>query len=53
MTFEKSNALDVLEDALTDQTPFGQGIATGLCGAFYMAGLLSKEEWKAFLQRLT
>ena len=51
--FDKHMALDVIEDALTDiDTPHGRGVATGLCGAFYMCGLLSAEEWEAFLERI-
>lgn len=51
--FDKQMALDVIEDALTDiDAPHGRGVATGLCGAFYMCGLLSAEEWAAFLERI-
>jgi hypothetical protein len=51
--FNKAMALDTLEDALTAvNEPHGRGHATGLCGAFYMCGLLSKTEWEAFLQRI-
>lgn len=51
--FDKRMALDVIEDALTDiGTPRSHGVATGLCGAFYMCGLLSAEEWEAFLKRI-
>jgi len=49
--FDKCKALDVIKDALTDiDTPHGRGMATGLCGAFYMCGLLSEREWQAFLE---
>ncbi len=51
--FDKRMALDVIEDAFTDMdAPHGRGVATGLCGAFYMCGLLSEEEWEALLQRI-
>mgnify|MGYP005813628683 CR=1 FL=1 len=50
---DKRMALDLIEDALTDtDSPHGCGMATGLCGAFYMCGLLSEDEWKAFLMRI-
>jgi hypothetical protein len=51
--FDKRMALDVIENALTDMsTPHGRGVAAGLCGAFYMCGLLSKEEWETLLKRI-
>ncbi len=51
--FDKRMALDVIEDALTTlATPEDRGRATGLCGAFYMCGLLSHAEWKALLKRI-
>ena len=51
--FDKRMALDLIEDALTNiDTPHGSGMATGLCGAFYMCGLLDAEEWNAFLKRI-
>jgi len=51
--FDKRQAFDVIEDALTNiDTPHGRGMATGLCGAFHMCGLLSKEEWEAILERI-
>jgi hypothetical protein len=51
--FDKRMALEVIEDALRDiATPHGRGVANGLCGAFYMCGLLSAEEWEAFLKRI-
>jgi len=51
--FDKCQAMEVIEDALTDiDTPHGRGVATGLCGAFYMCGLLSKEEWEGILERI-
>ncbi|MFA7242064.1 MAG: hypothetical protein WC091_18270 [Sulfuricellaceae bacterium] len=50
---DKCKALDVIEDVLTDiDTSQGCGIAIGLCGAFYMCGLLSEKEWQAFLERI-
>ncbi|MGC2459055.1 MAG: hypothetical protein WA435_13795 [Gallionellaceae bacterium] len=46
-------AFDVIEDALTEvDTERGRGVATGLCGAFYMCGLISEEEWQALLERI-
>lgn len=51
--FDKQMALDVIEDALADiDTPHNRGLTTGLCSAFYLCGLLSEEEWTAFLQRI-
>lgn len=51
--FDKCMALDVIEDALTDIfTQHGRGMVTGLCGAFYMCGLLNAKEWEAFLERI-
>lgn len=51
--FDERQAVDVIEDALTNiDTPHGRGMATGLCGAFHMCGLLSKEEWEALLARI-
>jgi len=49
--FDKHMALDVIEDALTNlDNPYENGMAAGLCGAFYMCGLLSKKEWEAALK---
>ena len=46
-------ALDVIEDALMYvDSPHGRGVATGLCGAFYMCGLLNTEEREALLKRI-
>lgn len=51
--FDKRMAINIIEDALTEvETPHGRGVATGLCGAFYMCGLLSKKEWEALLKRV-
>lgn len=51
--FDKDMAIGVLEDALTNlTTPNSRGMATGLCGAFYLCGLLSAEEWTAYLKRI-
>ncbi len=51
--FDKHMAVEIIEDALTNlTTPNGRGMATGLCGAFYLCGLLSAEEWKAYLKRI-
>ncbi len=38
--FDKCQALEVIEDALTDiDSAYGRGMAVGLCGAFHMCGL--------------
>lgn len=51
--FDKHMALDEIEDALTGlHTPYGRGVAVGLCGAFYMCGLLSTAEWETFMARI-
>lgn len=51
--FDKRMALDVIEDALTSLgTPRNCGCALGLCGAFYMCGLLNHAEWVAFMNRI-
>lgn len=52
--FDKRMALDAIEDALSSiDTPHECGLATGLCGAFYMCGLLSKQEWESFMKRIS
>ncbi len=51
--FDKSMALGVIEDALTAAgKPEDRGLVIGLCGAFYMCGLLSHAEWEALLARI-
>lgn len=51
--FDKRQALEVIEDVLTDiDSAHGRGVAVGLCGAFHMCGLLNKEEWEALLARI-
>ncbi len=51
--FDKQMALDVIEDAFTTiDTAEGQGLAIGLCGAFYMCGLLTHAEWEALVARI-
>lgn len=51
--FDKQMALDVVEDALSClDTPYALGVAAGLCGAFYMCGLLSADEWRDFQDRI-
>lgn len=51
--FDKRMAIDVIEDALTTLgTPEDRGLAMGLCGAFYMCGLLTHREWEAMLARI-
>lgn len=49
----KRMAIDLIEDALTNtDSAHGCGLATGLCGGFYMVGLITAEEWEAFLKRI-
>ncbi len=51
--FDKRMALEVIEDALAAlHTPEDRGLAIGLCGAFYMCGLLSQAEWEVLLARI-
>lgn len=51
--FDKRQALEVIEDALTNiGSAHGRGMVVGLCGAFYMCGLLNKDEWEALLARI-
>lgn len=46
-------ALDVIEDAFTDLvTPRGRGQALGVCGTFYVCGLISEMEWRRYLERI-
>lgn len=43
----------MIEDALAVLgAPETRGFAIGLCGAFYMCGLLSQTEWEGFLNRI-
>ncbi len=51
--FDKRMALEVIEDAFTTMgSPEGRGLAIGLCGAFYMCGLLSHAEWEALVAQI-
>lgn len=51
--FDKRMALEVIEDAFTTlETPEDRGLVIGLCGAFYMCGLLTHAEWEALLARI-
>lgn len=51
--FDKRMALDVIEDALTALgPPENRGFAIGLCGGFYLCGVLSQTEWEACLRRI-
>ncbi len=51
--FDRRMALDVIEDTLTSLcTPEDCAVAFGLCGAFYMCGLLSHAEWEILLERI-
>ena len=51
--FDKRMATEVIEDAFKDlDTPYGRGVVSGLCGAFYMCGLLNEEEWNVYLKRI-
>jgi hypothetical protein len=45
----KQEAIDVIEDALTVNSPYMHGVAVGLCGAFHMAGILTKEEMEEYV----
>ncbi|HXU93283.1 MAG TPA: hypothetical protein VFP33_06450 [Gallionella sp.] len=50
---DRKMALDIIEDALTCMTTsHGRGVAAGLCGAFYMCGVLTTSEWRDFLKRI-
>ncbi len=52
-SFDKLMAFNVIEDALAGaDNPHGRGLATGLCGAFHMCGLISEKECEAFLKRI-
>jgi len=49
----RADAIAEIEDALTNLSfPHGRGLAAGLCGAFYMSGLIGKKEWKAYLKHI-
>lgn len=49
----REQAKTEIEDAMTQLgTPNCRGMATGLCGAFYLAGLLTHDEWQAYLGRI-
>jgi hypothetical protein len=51
--FDKRMAFDVVEDALTSlDTPENRGFASGLCGGFYLCGLLSEAEWYGYQDRI-
>jgi hypothetical protein len=51
--FDKRKAMAVIEDALSNVgIAYGRGMATGLCGAFYLCGLFDREEWEACLNRI-
>lgn len=51
--FTREMALDVMEDTLQDiRNPHGRGVATGVCGGFYLSGLITYAEWQAFLKRI-
>lgn len=51
--FDKRMAHEVIEDTLADlKTAHGRGMAAGLCGAFYMCGLIDADEWQAYLARI-
>ncbi len=53
MDFDKRQAIEVIEDALTNiDTPHGRGVAVGLCGAFHMCGLINEVEWEAYFARI-
>lgn len=51
--FEKVNAIEVIEDALTAAgSPFDLGHVSGVVGAFYLVGILSDEEYEGYVERL-
>lgn len=51
--FDKRQALEFIEDALTALgSPENRWYAIGLCGGFYLCGLLSEAEWRDFLRRI-
>ena len=51
--FDKRMAVDVIEDTLGDlSTAQSRGMAIGLCGAFYMCGLINTDEWREYLKRI-
>jgi hypothetical protein len=51
--FDKYMAIDMIEDALQSQGgPVGHGIATGLCSAFYLCGVLDTAEWETLQRRI-
>ncbi len=46
-------AADVIEDAFTDLvSPRGRGLALGVCGTFYLCGLISEKEWRSYVERI-
>ena len=50
---DRVEAMEEIENALTDiSSPYRRGVVTGLCGGFYICGLISKAEWQAYLKRL-
>lgn len=51
--FDKRMALDVIEDAFTALgAPENRGYVIGLCGGFYLCGLLSQDEWDGLQERI-
>ncbi|HKB60855.1 MAG TPA: hypothetical protein VKC56_12515 [Gallionellaceae bacterium] len=51
--FDRSMAIDMLEDALQAVAdPVGRGIATGLCSAFYLCGIIESADWEDYHQRI-
>lgn len=51
--FDRRMALEMIEDAFTNlDYPENRGMATGLCSAFYVCGLLERREWVALLERI-
>lgn len=53
MKLDRQAALDVVEDELAcSDSEFSRGMAAGLCGAFYMCELISRQEWEMLLARI-
>lgn len=53
VVIDKAEAIAVIEDGIRDiDSSFSLGISFGAVGAFYLSGLLSEEEYQAYLDRL-
>ena len=47
-SISKEVAIDVIKDTLTINDVYHAGIVVGLCTAFHLAGLLTKEEMELY-----